>query len=95
MADIDDEGAPEEIAPEKTATTYTRAVIIIAVVAAAFGGILFAKSLGDRVPATGETDSTSQVGGASITSVHNDALRDYQAALKTGKPIYVLFHSLS
>ncbi len=33
--------------------------------------------------------------GATITSVHNDAVADYEAALKTGKPVYVLFHSLS
>jgi len=30
-----------------------------------------------------------------ITSTHNDAVADYEAALETGKPVYVLFHSLS
>lgn len=32
---------------------------------------------------------------ATITSVHNDAVADYEAALASGKPVYVLFHSLS
>jgi thioredoxin-like negative regulator of GroEL len=27
--------------------------------------------------------------------VHNDAVADYAAALKTGRPVYVLFHSLT
>ena len=30
-----------------------------------------------------------------ITSTHNDAVADYEAALKTSKPIYVPFHSLT
>lgn len=33
--------------------------------------------------------------GATITSVRNDAVEDYEAALASGKPIYVLFHSLT
>lgn len=40
-------------------------------------------------------DSTSTEVAGSITSAHNDAEADYDQALGTGKPIYVLFHSLS
>lgn len=32
---------------------------------------------------------------ASLTTTHNDAVADYEAALKAGKPVYVLFHSLT
>lgn len=39
--------------------------------------------------------SPNPQGGTSLTSVHNDAVADHDAALRAGKPIYVLFHSLS
>lgn len=81
--------APEgsdSVAPRRR--TLTPKVVILLVVVALFGGLAAAKLL----PATSKSDAT---GGASLTSVHNDAVADYEAALKTGKPIYVLFHSLS
>ncbi len=38
----------------------------------------------------------SQVADAgSMTSANNDAVADYEAALEAGKPIYILFHSLT
>ena len=61
------------------------------VVIAVFAGVIAAKYL-SSVQTGGAGGSASQ---ASLTSVRNDAAADYEAAVKTGKPIYVLFHSLS
>lgn len=78
-------------------------VIIVLVVVALFGGVMLAKSLNGTPaapPSTATevgavTGATSSVGATTITSTHNDAVADYEAALKTGKPIYLLFHSLT
>jgi len=76
-------------------------VIIVLVVVALFGGIMLAKArsgsgTASTTAVTGSpTGAMAPAGAASITSSHNDAVADYQAALKTGKPIYLLFHSLT
>lgn len=71
-----------------------RQFIILLAVALLFAGVLLAKGLGSPAPsADGEDKQVSATG--SLTSVRNDAVADYGAALKTGKPIYVLFHSLT
>jgi putative thioredoxin len=76
-------------------------MIVILLVVAVLSGVVFAKTQGntstppsatDAGAASGATDSAT---AATITSVHNDAAADYEAALKTGKPVYVLFHSLT
>jgi hypothetical protein len=59
-------------------------------VAVLLAGILAAKAV---VPRRTDDAPSDQV--SSITALHNDAVADYQEALKAGKPIYVLFHSLS
>ncbi|MDP2232341.1 MAG: hypothetical protein Q8K89_01795, partial [Actinomycetota bacterium] len=77
------------------------ATIIIVVVVALFAGVQLAKTRSNQptvptaasgVAAIGGTDNAA---GATMTSTHNDAVTDYEAALATGKPVYVLFHSLS
>ena len=76
-------------------------VIIALVVVALFAGVLVAKTLGGSAAAPNAVSSgASGMGsgtpaGVTITSVHTDAVVDYEAALKTGKPVYVLFHSLT
>ena len=78
-------------------------VIIVLVVVALFGGVMLAKSMGGAPTAPTGTEAgaaAATVADASndtptITSTHNDAVADYEAALKTGKPIYLLFHSLT
>ena len=87
----------EEIRPQPTdeepATRagFSARVAIAMVVVALFAGVLAAKYLApDRPSAGGAGDAA-----ASVTSVRNDAAADYEAALRTGKPVYVLFHSLS
>ena len=88
----------QEPSKPKRAST---AVAVILVVAALFGGVLLAKAM-NRPSApqvalsnAAETGAPAQSGAPTVTSTHNDAVADYEAALKTGKPIYVLFHSLS
>ena len=76
------------------------AVVVILVVVALFGGVLLAKSQSKPPPArvaspSGVAPAPAQSGAPTITSTHNDAVADYEAALKTGKPVYVLFHSLT
>jgi len=87
-------------APSKPKNTST-AIAIVLVVAAVFAGILLAKMLGTPAaapvanPGSPGAQAATSTAGTTITSVHNDAVADYEAALKTGKPVYVLFHSLT
>lgn len=69
-------------------------MIVILLVVAVLSGVVFAKMQGGTTPPPSST-ATDAATGATITSVHNDAAVDYEAALKTGKPVYVLFHSLT
>jgi thioredoxin-like negative regulator of GroEL len=69
-------------------------MIVLLVVIAILSGVVFAKTQGGTTTAP-STTAAGAATGATITSVHNDAAADYEAALKTGKPVYVLFHSLS
>ena len=73
--------------------------VIALVVLALFGGVFAAKALtqGDTVDGatSGPGVVAEGVADGSITSVRNDAVADYDAALASGKPVYVLFHSLS
>lgn len=90
--------ADEQGVSETTEVTTARSRIIstkvvsLLVVVAVFAGVLTAKMLASR---PGTEVGGQAAGGSSLTSVHNDAVGDYEAATKTGKPVYVLFHSLS
>ena len=67
----------------------TRTLIVVAIL------VVFAVILGLKLAATSETSST-QTGVVSRPSmVQGDAVAAYDAALATGKPVYVLFHSLT
>lgn len=65
-------------------------LVILLVVIVVFAAIVLIKVL-----ATPGTTPNTPDTAASLTSVHNDAVADYEAALRAGKPIYVLFHSLT
>ena len=90
--------ATEASAAEKSPLA---AVIVILVVVAIFAGVLLAKATNrptdasTQVPGNFGSSGSVPVGAVTITSTHNDAVADYEAALETGKPVYVLFHSLS
>jgi len=75
-------------------------LVIVIVVIALFAGVVAAKTLGPAAssdtPKSGVTASGAQPpAGVTITSAHNDAFADYDAALQTGRPVFVLFHSLT
>ena len=82
-------------------TSISAVTITILVVVALFAGVLVAKILSKPETPSTAASSTVAAGGTgepvemTITSTHNDAVADYEAALKTGKPIYLLFHSLT
>ncbi len=86
----------KEIGPPTTPTviesrpTPSARLVILLVVIAVFAAIVLIKVL--TAPGTARTPTDE---GASITAVHNDAVADYEAALATGRPVYVLFHSLT
>ena len=86
------EGPQEPAQPEPTTRSGVSTKLVIAfVVIAVFAGVVAAKYLSPSQTKVND-GQTSQ---GSATSVRNDAAADYEAAVKTGKPIYVMFHSLS
>lgn len=69
--------------------------VIVLVVVALFLGLILGKAMtGGRSSASAPDPGVAKT-GTTITSVRNDAAADYDAALKSGKPVYVLFHSLT
>ncbi len=80
---------PTQPGPTTKPGASTRMVIALVVIAV-FAGIMAAKYLSPSQTGGGGAQSSQ-----TVTSVRNDATADYEAAVKTGKPIYVLFHSLS
>ena len=78
----------EQQAPSARPARPARTAIALVVVAV-FAVLLIAKLLDSGSPSGAGAD----VPAGSITSVRNDAPADYEAALQTGKPVYVLFHS--
>lgn len=64
-------------------------------IAAMFLGLLIVKLATADRPVGAPPPAGGDAAPASITSVRNDALADYERALRTGKPIYALFHSLT
>ena len=65
--------------------------VILLIVAILLGLVLVKLVSDDAAPTTSSAGET----GTSMTSVHNDAVSDYEAAVASGRPIYLLFHSLS
>jgi len=90
VSEFEDSDQQEHQEPVKKSGASMRVAIVLVVVAV-FAGVFAAKTLGP----TRQNDSGTQAASASLTSVRNDASADYNAAIKTGKPVYVLFHSLS
>ncbi|MHB9002961.1 MAG: thioredoxin family protein [Coriobacteriia bacterium] len=81
-AEADLENSPDGTGRSKNTIVMavTAAVLLLVVGALVFGGQ-------DRPDPAAE--------GTTITSQRNDAVADYEAAIATGKPVYVLFHSLT
>lgn len=67
-------------------------LVIVLVVVAIIAVTLIAKTL---TASTDTAPSESAMATASLTSTQNDAVADYDTALAAGKPVYILFHSLT
>jgi len=84
----------DEISSEHDGRDTARNVIVrrvvLLVVVAAFTGLVIWKTL-----PSGSAEYTGPGPAGSVTSVRNDAVADYESALAGGKPIFVLFHSLT
>lgn len=79
-------------------------VVVMLIVVAVLAGVIAAKVTSQpgttgstpSAPGSGAAGATSaKATGSSITSVHNDASADFETAITSGKPVYLLFHSLS
>jgi len=73
--------------------------IMAVLIVLAFAAIIFAKAGSSEAaqvcdPGTATQQASADVGGPPAES-RADAVAAYDAALKTGKPIYLLFHSLT
>jgi thiol-disulfide isomerase/thioredoxin len=89
----------QESTPTKGGRTKS-AILIAGVVVALLALIIVKTTAQPGSPSATEAGTATAAAGAqadadSLTSVRNDAVADYGAALKTGKPIYLLFHSLT
>ena len=83
--------AGEPPAAEAPATSFSSKWVVIALlVVAILAGVFVAK-----IVAPSDSDGGNSASTPSLTATHNDAVVDYQAALKSGRPVYVLFHSLN
>jgi thioredoxin-like negative regulator of GroEL len=68
---------------------------VLLVVIVALLALVIAKLAADGNTPTENSGSEGHAAGVSMTSIHNDARADYETAVASGKPIYVLFHSLT
>lgn len=87
-----DELEPEESpeTEEAAPSAASKRVVIVLVVVAILAGLLAARVMVPR----SQTGAANSAAG-SLTSTRIDAVAAYQSASRTGRPIYVLFHSLT
>ena len=84
-------------APKAKSIDLRVRIVVIVAVLVVLGGLLVAKTIGGT-PTTPATATPGQSAGAAPTAggpsqSRGDTVAAYEAALKVGKPIYVLFHS--
>ncbi len=83
-----------ESGADRKTVLASRQIVIVLVVLAVFAGVLVAKAVTGRTGGTAQSSSaTTAVEEGSSSPAQGDAEASYEAALKTGKPIYVMFHS--
>ena len=83
---LDEPQASESPANSAVSNKVAIALVIAAIVA----GLVVAKMV-----APDSRPDTDKKAVASLTAIHNNAVTDYESARRTGRPVYVLFHSLS
>jgi len=72
--------------------------VVAVLIALTFAAIILAKQAPGptgEVPATPAVSQSPTASTSGPSSSHADSMVAYEAALKTGKPIYLLFHSLT
>ena len=81
--------------PERKRTDVRLRIAVVIVVLAAFALIVVVKTGGTASPATcpAPVADSSAPSPANPPAQPSDAVAAYEAALKAGKPIYVMFHS--
>jgi thioredoxin-like negative regulator of GroEL len=82
----------EKHGAEPAKATGGKTLAVILVVAIGFLALIALKVAADR---TDPGDLSAGGSASSITADHNDAVGDFEAAQTSGKPVYVLFHSLT
>jgi len=82
---------PQDGEPKRGRSSISPRLVVLLVVIALFGGMVAAKLM---ATVSRPQASTSATGGSS-TPVSSDSSADYAAAIRAGKPMYVLFHSRS
>lgn len=88
--------AAESDSPEAPAKRKAPpSVVILLAVVALFAGVVLAKAIVPGGATVAEAPQSAPTASDTYTSRRNDAMADYEAALQTGKPIFVLFHSLT
>jgi thioredoxin-like negative regulator of GroEL len=98
MQPVSVKNRPSETVPEpaEPSRTLSSKRIIVLLIATVFLGFIVTKLvLGSAPPVQPQAADSAPPPGTTITSVRNDAVADYDAALESGKPVYVLFHSLT
>ena len=87
---------PGESGADRKTVTVSRRLAVVLVVLAVFAGVLVAKAMSKSTDQAGPAQapsSTTAAGDSSGASAQSDAVATYDAALKSGKPIYVMVHS--
>jgi thioredoxin-like negative regulator of GroEL len=85
---------PEKATESKVQPKKSKNVIVLVVIIA-FLVLAIAKLATDANTSAPTSAGDGTSAGTTITSTRNDAPGDYAAAVASGKPIYVLFHSLT
>jgi thioredoxin-like negative regulator of GroEL len=87
---------PGQSGTDRKTNVVSRKLIVVFVVLAAFAGVFVAKAMtgpADQAGTAQSSSATAEAGDNTGASAQDDALATYEAALKTGKPIYLMFHS--
>jgi len=85
---------PATASPDATDSSPRRRNTIVLIVIIAFLALVLLKVVTDGAGSAGPVSGGADA-GSSVTGASNDAVADFEAAAASGKPIYVLFHSLS